>query len=218
MARARTWLAAVALAVFAVGISVALLEAPAFTRLLSAQFSLAEEAGLPLERMQQVAEQVRAFVVAGRGTLPATVEGRPGFDAGAVSHLADVQRVMAGARIATALSALVVAVWLGFAVVRRRTAEIATALLGAAAICAGAVVVALVVSLVSFDVLFTWFHGVFFAQGTWTFPYDSLLIRLFPEPFWAVAGAAWAGLVLVLAALFGVSGALLRRASRHVQA
>lgn len=218
MARARTWLAAVALAVFAVGISLTLLEAPAFTGALSARYSLADEAGLTPSQMQQTAEQVRAFVVAGTGTLPATVAGRAGFDASAVSHLADVQGVMAGARVATALAGLVVAVWLGFAIVRRRIAEIASALLGAAAVCAGIMVAAVAVSFVSFDALFTWFHGLFFASGTWTFPYDSLLIQLFPEAFWATAGAAWAGLVLVLAALYGVLGVMLRRAIEKVHA
>jgi len=216
--RVRTWVAAILLAVFALGISLTILEAPGFTRMLSARYSLAAEAGLEPARMQQVAEQVRAFVVAGRGTLPATVDGGPGFDVPAVSHLADVQGVMAAARIATALSALALAVWLGFAVVRRRTREVAGALIGAAAVCVGATLLALAVSLVSFDTLFTWLHGLFFSAGTWTFPYDSLLIRLFPEPFWVTAGASWAGLVLAFAAAYGVLGVMLRRAARQNRA
>ena len=54
-------------------------------------------------------------------------------------------------------------------------------------------------ALVSFDAFFAAFHAIFFAAGTWTFPYDSLLIQLFPERFWALSGAAWGALALALA-------------------
>ena len=35
---------------------------------------------------------------------------------------------------------------------------------------------------------------MFFEAGTWQFSEEELLIQLFPEPFWVLAGAAWAGL------------------------
>jgi integral membrane protein (TIGR01906 family) len=38
--------------------------------------------------------------------------------------------------------------------------------------------------LVSFSVLFTGFHQVFFQSGTWVFYYSDTLIRLFPMRFW----------------------------------
>lgn len=38
--------------------------------------------------------------------------------------------------------------------------------------------------LISFGVIFVWFHDIFFAAGTWTFQYSDTLIRLFPERFW----------------------------------
>lgn len=34
---------------------------------------------------------------------------------------------------------------------------------------------------------FTWFHQIFFPQGNWSFPTDSLLITFFPEIFWQSA-------------------------------
>jgi uncharacterized membrane protein len=45
--------------------------------------------------------------------------------------------------------------------------------------------------LVDFEGLFARFHGVFFESGTWTFSSDSLLIQLFPEPFWIVSAVGW---------------------------
>jgi len=38
--------------------------------------------------------------------------------------------------------------------------------------------------LVSFGMIFVWFHDLFFAAGTWTFLFSDTLIRLFPERFW----------------------------------
>jgi uncharacterized membrane protein len=63
------------------------------------------------------------------------------------------------------------------------------------------VALALLAAFTDFEWLFTKFHGLFFTSGTWTFPADSMLIRLFPEPFWVASGAAWATLVLLAAAL-----------------
>jgi uncharacterized membrane protein len=50
------------------------------------------------------------------------------------------------------------------------------------------------------------FHELFFEPGTYLFPADSDLIRLFPEPFWFDAALA-AGLAIILPALaLGIIG------------
>lgn len=38
--------------------------------------------------------------------------------------------------------------------------------------------------LINFNSTFIRFHKIFFKTGTWTFPENSLLIRLFPQIFW----------------------------------
>jgi uncharacterized membrane protein len=70
----------------------------------------------------------------------------------------------------------------------------------------GLVVLGGLAAVFDFSTFFAAFHSLFFAAGTWQFPYDSLLIRLFPERFWTTAGAAWAvlaaggaGLLLMIA-------------------
>jgi integral membrane protein (TIGR01906 family) len=153
-------------------------------------------------------------VVAGRGTLPETVAGRPGFDVAAVSHLADVRNVLAGARLATWVLAAGLAVLATWALLRGRR-DLVSACLRAGAV-ATAVLVALggVAAVSEFDTFFSAFHGVFFAEGTWTFPYDSLLIRLFPVGFWSTSGVAWAGAVLAIALGYWVVGAWLVRGQR----
>ena len=66
-------------------------------------------------------------------------------------------------------------------------------------------------AVLDFDTFFSAFHGLFFEPGTWTFPSDSVLIRLFPEAFWIAAGASWATLVLVAAAGYQVGRVILIR-------
>lgn len=46
-------------------------------------------------------------------------------------------------------------------------------------------------ALLDFSSFFTAFHGVFFPQGNWTFPVDSLLICMYPRAFWVGMGAVW---------------------------
>ena len=189
MRRVSTWLVGIALAVFLLGASVAPLTIPSFTRIVASRTSLFQEAGLSKAAILGVAENVRVFVVDGDGqTLPSTVEGRPGFDESAVSHLLDVRRVLAGARIATGVLALGLTLGLAYEVARKRTDVIADALM-AGAVCSVALVVLCAVAATSdFGAFFAAFHGLFFSAGTWTFPYDSLLIQTFPEKFW-IAGA-----------------------------
>lgn len=211
MRRLGVAVSAVGLCILAVGVSVWLLTAPLFTQALSQRVSLAEEAGLTRERMVALAEEVRAFVAAGGSALPAVVDGVPAFDDAAVSHLVDVAGVLTAARRATLATAVALVIALVFALRRRRTAEIAASLKWGAVCSAGFVGMALVFALTDFSAFFTAFHGLFFAQGTWTFPSDSLLIRLFPEAFWVTSGVAWGVLVLALAGLYWLAALLLER-------
>lgn len=80
--------------------------------------------------------------------------------------------------------------------------------LGGALAAGGCLALALLAALAlwaaaDFEGLFAAFHGLFFREGTWTFPWDSLLICMYPEAFWAGMAAVWAltsgGLALALA-------------------
>lgn len=210
-------LAAVALAVFAIGLAVVPLTLPVATRLASAAFSDAEQAGLPRARMMQLAEGVRAYVTGAlpaEKTLPANVDGRPGFDAAAVSHLTDVRSVLRGEGIATGLLAGVVTVWMAILLARRHLDGIASALRLAARIDIALVAILSAWAVVNFEGFFSAFHGLFFSAGTWTFPYDSLLIELFPEGFWIAGGIGWGVLVIGLGTLYALAARALESESR----
>jgi uncharacterized membrane protein len=109
------------------------------------------------------------------------------------------------------LLALGIGVWMAVTVRRGRRESVGAVLVRAAALCAILVAVAVIVAIADFERFFAVFHGLFFAEGTWVFAYDSLLIRLFPEPFWMWSGLAWGALVMVLAACCWVVGAGLTR-------
>jgi len=205
------WLAGFAFALLGLGLAVVILTVPPYTALLSNRYSLAEDAGLSEQQAATIAEDVRAFVVAGEGTLPSTVRGRPGFDASAVSHLTDVRDVLARARLVSIALAAALAAWVVAMVRRGERARVGVALKAGAALSALLVAGAVLVGVTDFDAFFSAFHGLFFASGTWTFPYDSLLIRLFPEPFWAASGVAWGALVLLFAAGYWFAGVWLVR-------
>jgi integral membrane protein (TIGR01906 family) len=187
----------VVLAVLAIGLAVALLLPPPFTSVASATYS-----ELPDEQAAELAQAARRFVVSGDGDAKATLNEVMTLEA--VSHLDDVRRVIAGANAATALLALLAAAWVGLAVYQRRLGTVAAALRIGAALAAGLVVAIAVFAAIDFGAFFSAFHALFFAPGTWVFPSDSVLIRLFPEPFWVAAGIAWGVLICVLAGVYAI--------------
>ena len=108
----------------------------------------------------------------------------------AIAHLDDVYRVLVTVRT-FALCMLTIAV--GMFIYYLKTDR---ALLGRLLMYAGSITLALfagfyVYALISFDHLFDTFHALFFSEGSWIFDYDSLLICLFPIPFWIGMALIW---------------------------
>jgi hypothetical protein len=198
-----------------VGASVIALTLPVYTSLAGQALDVPHTAGLPAADVVRLSGQVRALVADDDfEPLPAEWRGAPAFDAAAVSHLMDVRAVIGGARLATGIAALLLASYVAFCVALARIDVLRVGMRAAAALCGVFVVLAAIAAVTDFSWLFARFHGLFFRGGTWTFPSDSLLIRLFPQRFWIASGAAWAALVLT------GSGALLlaSRLSRTAQA
>lgn len=156
-------------------------------------------------------ERVRVYVTdPASPPLPAATRLTGGFDEAASSHLVDVRDVLLGARALTLAAAAIGAVLLAFALARRRYRAIAWSLTAGALVVLVVAVVSAVFGAVDFEAFFAAFHGLFFRAGTWTFPADALLIRLFPERFWATLGALWGLGVLLLGAACLIAARALR--------
>jgi integral membrane protein (TIGR01906 family) len=117
------------------------------------------------------------------GAFDAPLGGAPLLSDGERAHLVDV-----GGLLRTVLGAGVGGLLLlGFTRLRRRTWLRAAARDGAMLIAGGALAAAAAFAL-AFDATFSFFHGLFFAAGTWSFnPATDRLVQLYPERFWILA-------------------------------
>jgi integral membrane protein (TIGR01906 family) len=216
----RTWTESIAVGIafagLVLGVSVIVLAMPAVTRALVPATGGTELSGLSEQATLDLAERVRVYVTRRDAPeLPAMIDGREGFTPRAVAHLNDVRGVISAARIATGLLAGVVAIWIGAGISRRRYAALRRGITAGAYATAGAVVLALAGAATGFDRLFAGFHSLFFEGDTWLFEPGEMLVRLFPERFWATAGLLWGVLALLGGVvLYAIAQAIARRTPR----
>ncbi|TDB38011.1 MAG: DUF1461 domain-containing protein [Actinobacteria bacterium] len=210
-------LVAVAATIVALGLSVAILLMPWFTYVAVPPSGAMELTGLSESDVREVAEQVRYFVThADAPSLPATIQDGPGFDEATVAHLVDVRNVIITARWITLLATILLGVVAAEALSRGELKGVSGGLRTAGWTAAGLVVLMGIIGMTDFDGFFSAFHGVFFTAGTWTFPYDAMIIRVFPLRFWAVAASSWAVAALLLSAMLVLAGVVGRRVSRDL--
>lgn len=129
----------------------------------------------------------------------------------ALSHLDDVYRVVVAARIALAVIALLAVAACAHMAIRVGRRALGGVLLAASIVVVAAFALLAAWVVVDFNGFFAAFHSLFFASGTWTFSYDSLLITMYPPEFWMGMGAVWLAATGLLSILAIVVGALLRR-------
>lgn len=212
-------LAMLSFAAIALGSAMLLMLTPAYTHTLVLWADAPERSGLSAAETLYHAERVRAYV-AGDADIELAErlhDGRPAFDARAVSHLADVRVVLARARMFTGIAAAFVVGWLVWALAGAgsKVHALAVSLTGAAWLIVGIIIVSAAFALLDFGRFFTVFHSLFFEADTWVFPPDAFLIRLFPAEFWMASGGVWAALSL-MAAILMAAGA--RVAGAHSSA
>lgn len=194
------------------------------TRLLTSAFSNDADSPFTKEQLVDAAVVSKDYTVGshneqetldmmallnGRDT-PATADALADLDdthilsTDALSHLDDVFYVVQDARVwlrvicALALFLCIVCAFTGG---KRR--------LGAVLTWTGWLVVGLFAALalwvaIDFNGFFAAFHSLFFAAGTWTFAWDSLLICMYPPNFWIGMGVVWlvVTVFLSIAAIF----------------
>jgi len=111
-------------------------------------------------------------------------DGEPIYNASELSHMEDVKAVVTGMRMALAGLMIGLVVVSGIAVRKGRRNTLLLAIRRGGWGVLGLIAVVLLLLVVNFDQLFTWFHQMFFTSGTWQFYTSDTLIRLFPMRFW----------------------------------
>lgn len=129
----------------------------------------------------------------------------------AISHLDDVYAVSAR-MLMPIFGIAAISAFLLFAGFRMfGTKPVAHMLIIGGCIAGGLVILLGLWAVISFDSFFAALHGLFFAQGSWVFPADSLLITMLPGPFWAGIGGVWLTISVLLSALSILLGVILKR-------
>ncbi len=128
-----------------------------------------------------------------------------------VSHLDDCYKLIARAFPWLIVALGVAIVGLVFTGVVGRKHALGSVLFSAGILVVVAFVALGVWAAVDFNGFFRMFHQLFFSQGNWEFPYDSLLICALPTEFWMGMGAVWLVVAIVMSVLSIVIGRKLRK-------
>ena len=178
----RRLLLAVSAAALTIGATTAIFLTPPIVHILLR----ASDAATVLDVEPRVAEALSDALVwdlLTDGAFDIPLGGEPLLSAGERSHLADVGGLLR-AVLAAGLGGLLV---LTGARLRRRAWLRVAIRDGAVLIVGGALLTAAAFAL-AFDATFAFFHGLFFAAGTWTFnPATDRLVQLYPQDFWVLA-------------------------------
>ncbi|MCI8468758.1 MAG: DUF1461 domain-containing protein [Eggerthellaceae bacterium] len=140
------------------------------------------------------------------------LDDRYALDADALSHLADCNRLIAGALPLAGVASAAGVVALAALVIRGRRRAAGAALVAAPVLVLAALAALGAWGALDFDELFAAFHAVLFPQGNWTFSWDSLLICMYPIAFWMGMAGTWLIATAVLSILCLIAGVRLRRA------
>ena len=191
----RRLLLALAAAALAIGATTAIFLTPPVVYLLLA----VSDAHTVLGVEPQVARSLSDALVGDlltNGTFDVPLGEAPLLTAGERSHLVDVGNLLRSV-LAGGLGGLFVltAAWL------RRRAWLRMAIRDGAALIVGGALVTAAAFALAFDATFSYFHGLFFAAGTWTFnPATDRLVQLYPQSFWVLAALLFC-LLLALGSL-----------------
>lgn len=109
----------------------------------------------------------------------------------ALTHLDDVYYVINAARVALITFTLLGIIGCIILAMTSGRRKLGTALFAAAMVVIGLFAALALWVIVDFNGFFTVLHSLFFAEGSWTFDVDSLLIRMYPTNFWIGMGAVW---------------------------
>jgi len=179
-----------------------------------ARFTIAPTPDDPAEKLylMEIAVAVRDFSMGNdAAALPLGDDYRTSITPDAISHLLDVRVVFVLAFYSYLFLLFALAILAIIQIRRKGIHSLTRPFIIGGAIPLGAALLLGLAVLIDFNAFFIWMHGIFFADGTWTFPADSLLIRALPNSFWVGATVVWAASMVLFCILSMVAGYLLHR-------
>ena len=178
----RRSLLALAAAALAIGATTAIFLTPPVVHLLLS----VSDASTVLGVEPRVAEALSDALVGDLltdGAFDAPLGDAPLLSASERSHLVDVGALLRAVLVAGLGGLITLA-----AARTRRRAWLRVAIRDGAALIVGGALVAAAAFTLAFDATFSFFHGLFFAAGPWTFhPATDRLVQLYPQEFWTLA-------------------------------
>jgi integral membrane protein (TIGR01906 family) len=143
--------------------------------------------------------------------LPIGTDDKTAMTEDALQHLRDVRVVFITTEIAAVIVTILLAATSIYLIRKHGKGSLSQPLIIGGIVPLVLVLILGILGIISFDVLFTAMHKIFFADGTWTFAYDSLLISALPQPFWIGCAVVWAIALIILCLFSVVIGLMLKR-------
>ncbi len=177
---------------------------PLFIGLLQDRHDVADKLRLSEEELSRINGEIVWDIFSGGDFDVTFADGDPVLDAEERSHMTDVSRLV---RILVILDAVAIgfAAW-GGRLLRTDPERLGRMIMAGAGTVGVAVVAIGIFAIVAWDAAFTLFHELLFPPGTWSFPPDSTMIRLYPPGFWFDAAMIAAALVIATAAVLSYAG------------
>ncbi len=135
------------------------------------------------------------------------------YTAAEQSHLQDVQKVFQGVDYIFFFFFLLIVIILLYSIKNRPQLSKLCLYGGISTVVFTGLI--LIIIVFSFESSFTLFHTIFFPQGNWTFPIESLLIQTFPLEFFISIGRRIFLQTVIIGSLFIVLGYWLQHASQN---
>ena len=128
-----------------------------------------------------------------------------------ISHLDDCYHLATRAKVVLAVVAVLALAGCIFVGVKGGKRRLGTLFMASGIALVVAFAALGVWAFVDFNALFTTFHSLFFKAGSWTFPYDSLLICALPTAFWIGMAVIWLVVSMLVSIIFVVIGVKVRK-------
>jgi integral membrane protein (TIGR01906 family) len=134
-----------------------------------------------------------------------------------IAHLLDVRVVFQACINAFIIASIILLVCTITLALKHKYVYIARSLSQGATAVVALTVLIVILGVLNFNALFNAMHQVFFADGSWLFSYDSLLICALPEPFWIGCAIVLASTLLLFCTLAFVCARIIKYFVQHKQ-